>query len=65
MHVEILHLVPGARAAAGIAVIIDVFRAFTGRRSATSNFVSLDRFEFVLPAERVEREVCRLRKVAA
>ena len=29
MEIEILHLVAGARAARGIAVVIDVFRAFT------------------------------------
>lgn len=29
MEISILHMIPGARAARGIAVIIDVFRAFT------------------------------------
>ncbi|MEP6686650.1 MAG: 2-phosphosulfolactate phosphatase, partial [Verrucomicrobiota bacterium] len=37
MHVEILHLVPGARAATGIAVVIDVFRAFTTACFAFAN----------------------------
>lgn len=29
MNIQILHMVPGARAATGLTVIIDVFRAFT------------------------------------
>ena len=29
MNIEILHMIPGARAATGLTVIIDVFRAFT------------------------------------
>ena len=56
MQVEILHLIPGARAACGIAVVIDVFRAFT-----TACFSFANGAESVLAVGKIETAL-RLKK---